>query len=248
MKAAYVAEGADRDDRLREIFKLAADRSTPMLQVTRNELDRMTDGAVHQGVALQLPEYYYAHPDDLLAAALDADTDAADRRARLDHRPPQPRRGRPLGRRVRRPRRADPRAPLGRHDRGRLEDLGRCRRPAPDRPRDQPQPLAQRVRRRRASPWSAWTARPTPTSRAARGHAGPLVLVIGSEGDGLSRLVRDACDPLASIPITSRSSPSTPASPPASRCTRSRASAGLPAGCSALPEPAVSAAATRPRR
>ena len=32
--------------------------------------------------------------------------------------------------------------------------------------------------------------------------AGVLVLIVGSEGDGLSRLVREACDTIASIPIT----------------------------------------------
>ena len=55
VKSAYVAEGAERDDRLREILKLAANRSIALLEVTRNEIDRLTGGAVHQGVALQLP-------------------------------------------------------------------------------------------------------------------------------------------------------------------------------------------------
>ena len=29
----------------------------------------MTDGAIHQGLVLQVPPYEYAHPDDLVAAA-----------------------------------------------------------------------------------------------------------------------------------------------------------------------------------
>jgi len=32
--------------------------------------------------------------------------------------------------------------------------------------------------------------------------ANPLVLIVGSEGAGLSRLVREACDTLAAIPIS----------------------------------------------
>ena len=36
--------------------------------MTRAELDRLTGGAVHQGVALHLKRFDYMHPDDLLAA------------------------------------------------------------------------------------------------------------------------------------------------------------------------------------
>jgi 23S rRNA (guanosine2251-2'-O)-methyltransferase len=32
---------------------------------------------------------------------------------------------------------------------------------------------------------------------------GPLVIVVGSEGDGLSRLVRENCDRIISIPMAS---------------------------------------------
>src|SRR6478672_10246115 len=60
----YVAEGAERDGRLREAFKLA--------EVSRTEMDRLTGGAVHQGLAARLPSYEYAHPDDLLDRAAEA--------------------------------------------------------------------------------------------------------------------------------------------------------------------------------
>src|ERR1700689_3926269 len=36
------------------------------------ELDRLTGGALHQGLALKVRPYNYAHPDDLLARAVDA--------------------------------------------------------------------------------------------------------------------------------------------------------------------------------
>ncbi len=65
----YVAEGTERDGRLQEAFALAAERSVSLLEVARSELDRLTGGAVHQGLAARVPAYDYAHPDDLLARA-----------------------------------------------------------------------------------------------------------------------------------------------------------------------------------
>jgi 23S rRNA (guanosine2251-2'-O)-methyltransferase len=69
VKALYVAERVDVDDRIREILKFATDRRLPLLEAPRSELDKVTGGAVHQGVAFTLRPYEYRHPDDLLAAA-----------------------------------------------------------------------------------------------------------------------------------------------------------------------------------
>ncbi|MBS45084.1 MAG: 23S rRNA (guanosine(2251)-2'-O)-methyltransferase RlmB [Nocardioides sp.] len=72
VNALYVAEGADRDGRLREAFRIAAERGLGLMEVSKHELDRLTGGAVHQGMAARIPAYEYAHPDDLLAAASEA--------------------------------------------------------------------------------------------------------------------------------------------------------------------------------
>ncbi|MCP6423571.1 hypothetical protein NL463_30125, partial [Klebsiella pneumoniae] len=69
VNALYVAEGAERDGRLREAFMLASDRGISLLEVSKQELDRHTGGAVHQGLAARIPAYEYAHPDDLLERA-----------------------------------------------------------------------------------------------------------------------------------------------------------------------------------
>jgi 23S rRNA (guanosine2251-2'-O)-methyltransferase len=80
----YVAGRIDSDDRVREALKIATERAIPVLETPRGELDRLTDGAVHQGLALQVPPYEYAHPNDLidpempgipLVVALDGITD-----------------------------------------------------------------------------------------------------------------------------------------------------------------------------
>ena len=70
VRTAYVAEGAEHDSRLRAILTFCADHGIALMQATRGELDRMTGGSNHQGVALRLPEYEYATVGDLIAACL----------------------------------------------------------------------------------------------------------------------------------------------------------------------------------
>ncbi|BAX94693.1 23S rRNA (guanosine(2251)-2'-O)-methyltransferase RlmB [Mycobacterium shigaense] len=68
--ALYVALGTEADERLTESVGRAADLGIAILEVPRLDLDRMTANHLHQGIALQVPPYNYAHPDDLLATAL----------------------------------------------------------------------------------------------------------------------------------------------------------------------------------
>jgi 23S rRNA (guanosine2251-2'-O)-methyltransferase len=70
--AVYVAEGTERDGRLREAFQLASEQGLGLLEVTRTELDRLTGFNGHQGLAARIPAYEYAHPDDLLDRAAEA--------------------------------------------------------------------------------------------------------------------------------------------------------------------------------
>lgn len=69
--ALYVALGTEADERLTECVARAADSGIAIVELLRADLDRMTANHLHQGIALQVPPYNYAHPDDLLAAALD---------------------------------------------------------------------------------------------------------------------------------------------------------------------------------
>ena len=200
IRATYLAEGAERDSRLRDILKIAADRGITLLEVARPELDRLTGGVVHQGIALQLPAFEYVHPDDLLAAALDSDRDPLI--VALDSITDP----RNLGAIVRSA------AAFGAH--GVI---------IPERRSAGMTAAAWKTSAGAAA--RVPIARATNLNRALRtyadaglsligldGHAatsisevsgmGPVVLVVGSEGAGLSRLVRAACDSLASIPIS----------------------------------------------
>ncbi|RLP95237.1 23S rRNA (guanosine(2251)-2'-O)-methyltransferase RlmB [Micromonospora sp. BL4] len=69
--ALYTAQGIDMDDRINEIIRTAADRGIANLEISRAELDRMTGGVLHQGVGLQVPPFAYQPFEDLVAAALE---------------------------------------------------------------------------------------------------------------------------------------------------------------------------------
>jgi 23S rRNA (guanosine2251-2'-O)-methyltransferase len=69
--ALYMAQGLDVDERVTEILRTAGDRGIPILEISRNELDRMTGGVLHQGIGLQVPPFAYTNFDDMIAASLE---------------------------------------------------------------------------------------------------------------------------------------------------------------------------------
>jgi 23S rRNA (guanosine2251-2'-O)-methyltransferase len=70
--ALYVAHGVERDDRIDEARRLAVGRGVAVLDAERPELDRLTGGPQHQGVALVVPPFDYADAGDLLRRALES--------------------------------------------------------------------------------------------------------------------------------------------------------------------------------
>lgn len=200
IKQAYVAEGAERDDRLRDILKFAAERGLPMLQVPRGELDRVTGGLVHQGVALQLPAYEYADVEDVLAraatsdgivVALDSITDPRNLGAIVRSAAAFGAQGVIIPAR----RSASMTAAAWKTSAGAAARL----------------PVAMATNLNRALEQASKLGctvvglageGDVPVS-GAPGLTGPVVVVVGSEDDGLARLVREHCDALVSIPIAS---------------------------------------------
>jgi 23S rRNA (guanosine2251-2'-O)-methyltransferase len=204
VSAIYVAEGAERDGRMREAFKLAADRGLTLLEVTRNEMDRMTSGAVHQGLAVRLPAYEYAHADDLLdraaelkepalIVALDQVTDPRNLGAVIRSAAGFGAHGVLIPER----RAAGITASAWKTSAGAAARL----------------PVAQTVNLTRQLKayqdagcmvvgLAADGDLTLPELVAPDGLAdGPLVVVVGSEGKGLGRLVAETCDQIVSIPM-----------------------------------------------
>ncbi|TXG89245.1 23S rRNA (guanosine(2251)-2'-O)-methyltransferase RlmB [Rhodococcus rhodnii] len=197
--ALYVAVGTDSDDRLKESVQIAADTGISILEVPRTDLDRMSSNGLHQGIALQVPPYRYAHPDDLLAAA--RDNHEQPLLVALDHITDP----RNLGAVVRSV------AAFGGH--GVL---------IPERRSAAVTAVAWRTSAGAAARLPV--ARATNLTRTLKDWASkgvmvvgldadgdmsldeldgttPIVVVVGSEGKGLARLVRETCDAIVSIPM-----------------------------------------------
>ncbi|KMO79723.1 MULTISPECIES: 23S rRNA (guanosine(2251)-2'-O)-methyltransferase RlmB [Mycolicibacterium] len=197
--ALYVALGADSDERLTEAVQTAADKGIAILEVPRHDLDRIAANGMHQGLALQVPPYSYAHPDDLLAAAK---KDAAPPLLVALDNISDPRNLGAIVRSV---------AAFGGH--GVL---------IPQRRSASVTAVAWRTSAGAAA--RTPVARATNLNRALKQYAdagvqivgldaggdtaideidgsGPIMVVVGSEGKGLSRLVRENCDAIVSIPM-----------------------------------------------
>jgi 23S rRNA (guanosine2251-2'-O)-methyltransferase len=191
----YVMTGA-ADDRIRESIKLATDAGVPLLETGKSELDRLTDRAVHQGIALQVPEYDYAHPDDLLhrgspplIVALDGVTDPRNLGAVVRSAAAFGANGVLVPER----RAAGVTAGAWKTSAGTLAAI--------------PVARATNLVRTLKAYQSAGLfvagldARGTTGIDSLDAADGPLVLVVGSEGKGLSRLVAETCDLLVNIPM-----------------------------------------------
>jgi 23S rRNA (guanosine2251-2'-O)-methyltransferase len=72
--ALYVAIGIEADERVTEAIRLAGNRGLALLEISRAELDRKTGGILHQGIALQVPPFAYRELADVLAEAQESAT------------------------------------------------------------------------------------------------------------------------------------------------------------------------------
>ena len=199
----YIAARVEMDDRVKEALKVATNRGIPMLEVMRPELDRLAgEGGVHQGIALKVPPYEYAHPiellDEVLArdetpllVALDGITDPRNLGAILRSTAAFGGQG------VIVPQRRS----VGVNSAAWKTSAGAAARVPVAMAANLTQTLKSLKERGVfvlgldgdgdvSLPGLSWAER-------------PIVIVVGSEGKGLSRLVAETCDAIVSIPIES---------------------------------------------
>jgi 23S rRNA (guanosine2251-2'-O)-methyltransferase len=198
--AMYVTGRAQQDERVAEAVQLAADAGIAVLESGMSELDRLTGGTVHQGVALRVRPYDYSHPEDFpsrsqaappLIVALDGVTDPRNLGAVV-------RSAAAFG--------ADGVVVPSRRSAGVTAGAWKASAGALARV-----PVARAVNLTRTLEVykshglfvAGLDAEGTTEVHEMPIADGPLVLVVGSEGRGLSRIVAQACDVLVRIPMAS---------------------------------------------
>ncbi|MFV0405621.1 MAG: 23S rRNA (guanosine(2251)-2'-O)-methyltransferase RlmB [Propioniciclava sp.] len=199
IQKAYLAEGTEHDSRVTDILRIAADRGITLIHTPRRELDRLTGGGGHQGVAVRMSDYAYADPADLLANALaapaalvvacDSLTDPRNLGAILRSAAAFGAAGVIIPeRRSARVTAATWKSSAGAAARIPVALAGNLNRVL----RDYAQAGFMVVGLAGDGEYDI---------AALPGVEGPVLLVVGSEGAGLARLVRENCDILASIPM-----------------------------------------------
>ncbi|GAB3479879.1 23S rRNA (guanosine(2251)-2'-O)-methyltransferase RlmB [Nocardiopsis coralliicola] len=202
----FLANSLDADQRITEAAKLAGDAGVEISEVSRAELDRRCDsnglpGAAHQGIAMKVRPFHYWEAEDLLDAAqrqdapplivaLDSVTDPHNLGAIARSASAFGAHGLLLPER----RAAGVTMASWKTSAGTLARI----------------PVAQAVNLTRAlegyKKAGLFVAGLDGNGDTRLDQlplvAEPLVLVVGSEGKGLSRLVREACDTVVSIPIS----------------------------------------------
>ena len=193
--ALYVQSKADADDRWREALRFAVARSIPLMEVSRQELDRMTDGGVHQGLVLTVPEYVYADAADFeasdLVVALDQVTDPRNLGAIVRSAAAFGAGGVVVPTR----RSVGVTAAAWKTSAGALARVRVA----------QVTNLTRAIQQFQKAGFTviglAAEADVDLADLAPAVLAGPVVVVVGAEGAGLSRLVGETCDQLVSIPM-----------------------------------------------
>ncbi len=198
--ALYVAQGIQPDERVGEVVQLAGRAGIAILEISRHELDKLTAGAVHQGLALAVPPYRYAEPEDLLTlaqesgqppllVAVDGVTDPRNLGAIVRSAAAFGAHGVVVPER----RSAGMTASAWRTSAGTAARLrvARCTN------------LVRTLKAYAAAGLmiAGLDADGTVDTDTFELATGPLVIVVGSEGRGLSRLTRETCDVTVSVPM-----------------------------------------------
>lgn len=199
IKRILLAEGLRNAAPLSEIVHEAEQRHIPVESVPRNRLDQLSRGAVHQGCIAEVEERSYVTLDDILAHAaekqeppflliLDAIQDVNNLGSLLRTAEAAGMHGVILPER----RAAEVNATVVKTSAGATEHLLIA----------QETNLTRTIDLlKRQNVWVVGLAGEGKTLYTQANLTGPLALVVGNEGKGISRLVREHCDVLIKLPM-----------------------------------------------